>query len=186
MQHDSLLFAQSAAIDGVPCRVLFDTGATRSFICAEFAREHGFTLSNTAKFNVVLGIGFTVRASLATKPLPLHVAGLQTSASLIAIPLNAAFDIVLGQDWLAAHHVVLDAAAGTVTIKGGKEAPAATQAAIVDMATPQVTNAARQSTSALLPVCSLDAGCVNGKCLRHTCSLSGLFLTLTYMLMRRS
>ena len=124
MQRDGLMFVRSVVLAGVPCQALLDTGATRSFVCTQFAERHHLALPVKLACSVVLGDGSTVTAVAATARLPLQLGTAQCAVSLVAIPLNSAFAVVLGQDWLAENRVVLDAGTGQVTVKGVVVAPA--------------------------------------------------------------
>jgi predicted aspartyl protease len=53
----TLRFVHTAELNGVPVRVLFDTGATHSFIDSSFAAKQGFALSTTVDYGVTLGDG---------------------------------------------------------------------------------------------------------------------------------
>jgi len=111
-------FVHAAVLDGHPVRVLFDTGATHSFLDSSFAAKHDITLSTPIDCGVTLGDGRSVSASGCTGALQLRFQGVLTSAILIGIPLSTSFDVVLGQDWLSGHHAVLDARSGRVTLGG--------------------------------------------------------------------
>jgi hypothetical protein len=123
MQQDGLLFLRSVVLAGVPCQALLDTGATRSFVCTQFAKQHDLALPAKVACSVVLGDGSTVKAAAATAKLPLLLGTAQSAVSLVAIPLNSAFAVVLGQDWLTDNRVVLDAGTGQVSVRGAVVAP---------------------------------------------------------------
>jgi hypothetical protein len=66
LESASLVFVHAAELNGVPARVLFDTGATHSFIDSGFAAEQGFALSTPVDYNVTLGDGRSVLATGCT------------------------------------------------------------------------------------------------------------------------
>jgi hypothetical protein len=118
--EDQLMFSHAAVLSGVPCRVLFDTGASRSFVDLGFAKQHGIGLTKHANCRAVMGNGAVATVHTASRPLKLHKGDVHTSAVLIGIQLNSAFDVVLGQDFLSKHSAVLDSSTGTVTFARGK------------------------------------------------------------------
>jgi len=118
LESASLLFVHAAELNGVPARVLFDTGATHSFIDSSFAAQHGFALSSPVDMGVILGDGRSVSATGCTAALQLKFPGVLTGAVLIGIPLSTSFDVVLGQDWLSGHNAVLCAKTGRISIGG--------------------------------------------------------------------
>jgi hypothetical protein len=138
MQQDGFLFLHSVEFDGIPCKALLDTGATRSFIDTRFVQKHGVRLTRAAKCNVIMGDGSRVTSSCVTKTLPLLIGSVRCDASLVSLPLNTAFDLVLGQDWLRRHRVVLDAGTGVVVVKGARVDPSITNVSAepMDSATP--------------------------------------------------
>jgi hypothetical protein len=119
---DDLRFVHTGRLAGQPVRVLFDTGASRSFVTANLAQRCGLALHDGDACRVVLADGSAAYGVKHTNTCKLQLGSHTYSADLLAVPLCAAFDMVLGQDWLAKHHAVLHAGTGDVALKvGGKQ-----------------------------------------------------------------
>jgi len=118
LESANLVSVHAAELDAVPARVLFDTGATHSFIDSSFAAKQGFALSTPVGYGVTLGDGHSVLATGCTGALQLRFPGVLAGTVLIGIPLSSSFHVVLGQDWLSGHHAVLGAKTGRITVGG--------------------------------------------------------------------
>jgi hypothetical protein len=116
---DELKFVYTGRLAGETVRVLFDTGASRSFVTTELVERCGIAQQENDACRVVLADGsaaHSVRKAAACKmQLGSHV----YCADLLVVPLCTAFDIVLGQDWLAKYNAVLHAGTGAVYLGSG-------------------------------------------------------------------
>jgi len=173
---DQLLFVHPAVLSGVPCRVLFDTGASRSFVDLHFAKQHKIPLQKHTNCTVTLGNGDTVHVSTVSRPLTLQVGHVQTTAVLIGLALNSAFDVVLGQDYMSKHSAVLETATGAV-IFGGERVPMPSaqgeaHKGISDIATSSPVNLMPDMDPPQVVHCTVEAALSAGECpiLAKTCA----------------
>lgn len=116
---DELKFVHMGRLAGHAVKVLFDTGASRSFVTSALTKTIGLAKRKGDAFRVVLADGTATHAVKQVAPCTLQLGGHTYSASLLAVPLDVAFDVVLGQDWLSEHRAVLHADAGTVDLAVG-------------------------------------------------------------------
>ncbi|GAV76264.1 zf-CCHC domain-containing protein/RVP_2 domain-containing protein [Cephalotus follicularis] len=95
-------------ISGILADVLIDPGATHSFIASEFARNlHGVTSRLSYVLEVSTPVGTCLLSDTIMKDCEIVIAGMELSADLIVLPIRD-FDVILGMDWLYAHHACVD------------------------------------------------------------------------------
>ena len=119
---DKLKFVHTGRLAGHTVRVLFDTGASRSFVTSALVNSVGLALRDSDAYRVVLADGSATHAVKQVAACKVQLGAHTYGASLLAVPLDVAFDVVLGQDWLSNHHAVLHADTGDVTLTiGGRQ-----------------------------------------------------------------
>ncbi|XP_047169898.1 uncharacterized protein LOC124838351 [Vigna umbellata] len=93
---------------GISCCVLFDSGATHSFISKACVEKLGLTESEM-QFDLVVSTPATgeVRTSTMCIGCPIEVEGRRYKVNLICLPLKE-LEVILGMDWLAAYHILID------------------------------------------------------------------------------
>ena len=96
--------------------VLFDSGATHSFISQDFVNKNGLLC---AKLGVAVGVNspggkITVKEMRRNQPIIIH--NTKFSADLHVIELSG-LEIILGMDWLAANGVLVDCELKSVSIR---------------------------------------------------------------------
>ncbi|XP_057443841.1 uncharacterized protein LOC130735996 [Lotus japonicus] len=95
-------------MNGIPLIVLYDSGATHSFIAIDLVRRLRLsTQSLSREFTVVTPTGITVNTSVVCVDCPLLIQDKTFVVNLVCLPLSH-IDIILGMDWLFANHVLLD------------------------------------------------------------------------------
>ena len=104
------------SVNSVPARVLFDSGASHSFISHKFANEHELAMDPLLKRLMVLSPGATMAASKISHGNQIEIGGSLFSASLIILG-NSDIDVILGMDWLTANAAVIDYAERSVSLK---------------------------------------------------------------------
>ncbi|XP_027368276.1 uncharacterized protein LOC113874243 [Abrus precatorius] len=102
------LIQGTCILNGTSLNVLFDSGATHSFIsesCVRRLKLHVLVM----KCNIVVSTPTNnpVTASHVCLHCPIQIEGKSFLVNLICLPLTN-LDIILGMDWLSANHVLLD------------------------------------------------------------------------------
>ena len=89
-------------------RILFDTGATHSFISFVFASSLGLhkdyldgALCVTSPLGGEMAVGHVCRACVV------RLAGHELTTGLVVLDM-VGYDIILGMDWLVAHHAMVN------------------------------------------------------------------------------
>ncbi|XP_027936277.1 uncharacterized protein LOC114191305 [Vigna unguiculata] len=95
-------------ISGKSCCVLFDSGATHSFVSESCVQELGMPVCELL-FDLVVSTPTSglVRTSSVCARFPVEVEGRVYKVNLICLPLQG-LDVILGMDWLSANHVLID------------------------------------------------------------------------------
>jgi len=95
-------------ISGKSCCVLFDSGATHSFVSESCVRELSLPVCELQFDLVVSTLAFgLVRTFSVCSRCPVEVEGRVYKVNLICLPLQG-LDVILGMDWLSANHVLID------------------------------------------------------------------------------
>ena len=88
-------------------RVLFDYGASRSFITASIVRELGLEVETMEKSLYVSSpLGTKVSVDLICRGCKLEISGILLTMDLRVMDMSE-FDVILGMDWLTAYQVVI-------------------------------------------------------------------------------
>ncbi|XP_022641613.1 uncharacterized protein LOC106773250 [Vigna radiata var. radiata] len=90
------------------CMVLFDSGATHSFISEECVEKLGLTVERL-HFDLVVSTPTSglIKTSNVCIRCPIIVEGRRFKVNLICLPLQG-LEIILGMDWLSTNHILLD------------------------------------------------------------------------------
>ncbi|XP_031111972.1 uncharacterized protein LOC116015944 [Ipomoea triloba] len=83
----------------IPAYVLFDSGASHSFISSRFVEKLKLVPSSQVQFKVNLASGKVVTCSNIFENIPISIEGESFPCTLIQFGLDD-FDIILGMDWL--------------------------------------------------------------------------------------
>ena len=88
---------------GEPARVLFDSGANRSFISTSFALHANRELTPLkSKLIVITPLGERIVRTSVFKGCEVMIKGIVLKANLIPLEMID-FDVILGMDWLSNH-----------------------------------------------------------------------------------
>lgn len=101
-------------MDGQAIHVLFDTGATHSFVVpaiAERMSAHKTPEKSTLRVHTPGGQVLESRGVLPK--VPVMVEGVEMPVSLIVIPMQG-YEVILGMDWLSQHRATLDYRRGRI------------------------------------------------------------------------
>jgi hypothetical protein len=102
-------------VNSVPARVLFDSGASHSFITERFVTKSGLTASKMARNMIVQIPSSQVRAHLTCEGVPVVIHGVSFQADLIILGTKG-LDVVLGMDWMSKYHGHIDCARKAITV----------------------------------------------------------------------
>ncbi|GJX18146.1 putative reverse transcriptase domain-containing protein [Tanacetum coccineum] len=101
--------------------ILFDTGADRSFVSTAFSSLIDITPTTLDHYyNVELANGKIIRINTIIRGCTLNFLDHPFNINLMPVELGS-FDIIVGMDWLAKHHAVIDCAKKIIRIPGGNE-----------------------------------------------------------------
>ncbi len=89
-------------VNSVPASVLFDTGASYSFMSEAFALSHDIAFEKMNILIVVRTPGGHCHTSMMAHNVPIEIEGLEFLASPIILK-SSTIDLILGMDWLKAH-----------------------------------------------------------------------------------
>jgi hypothetical protein len=98
-----------------PIRILFDSGATHSFISESLVSKLGLHSCHTKDSFVVATARGRILSNTITKVVPLQLGSKTLLTNLIHLGLGGLY-VILGMNWLTQHQVVLDIATRMVEI----------------------------------------------------------------------
>ena len=96
-------------------RVLFDSGASHSFMAASVVIELSLEVETLEKpFYVSSLLGIRARIKMICRGCKLEISGILLTVDLRVMDMSE-FDIILGMDWLTAYRVAIDCERRRVT-----------------------------------------------------------------------
>jgi predicted aspartyl protease len=98
-----------------PDTVLFDTGATHSFITQSFVEHHGIHTSTLKRDMLVSSPGGQLRSHIFCPRVSIVIRGVEFSAILMVLDTTG-IDVILGMETLAKWGVRIDCAQRTVLL----------------------------------------------------------------------
>jgi hypothetical protein len=107
-------------IDDTSAVVLFDSGASHSFISVAYVRKYNLPLALLRCQMIVSSLGGDMSARQLRPKVNLKIRGVDFVANLIVLELKG-IDIILGMDWLSKHMVLIECTKKSVkltTLKG--------------------------------------------------------------------
>jgi hypothetical protein len=106
-------------INSIPAAILFDSGATHSFISARCANTNELPLQNMQKPLVVFTPKGPIKENYMTNRLTLSIMGREFSANPIVLE-ESGIDLIHGMSWLRKAKAVIHCARGTVELPSSK------------------------------------------------------------------
>jgi len=95
-------------ISGMRCCVLYDSGATHSFVSYACVERLGLPVRELqCELAVSTPASGLVRTSSLCARLPVDVEGRRYRVNLICLPLQE-LEVILGMDWLSANRILID------------------------------------------------------------------------------
>ena len=102
-------------INNIRAIILFDSGASHSFVSRSFIAQNKFPCSILGKSMMVQSPGSVLRSNLVCRILEIDIKGVSFPTSLIVIE-SAKLDIILGMNWLTQYQVCINCATREVTL----------------------------------------------------------------------
>src|SRR6185437_9980564 len=106
-------------VNSHPATVLFDTGATHSFITKSYVEQHSFFTTPLKKYMLVSSPGGELRSHIVCPRVSIAIRGVKFSADLRVLDTKG-IDVILGMDTLAKWGVRIDYAQRTVHLSEEK------------------------------------------------------------------
>src|SRR5512136_3174747 len=102
-------------VNSIPATVLFDSGATHSFLSKSFASKHGMEVVSLGRPKLVNTPGNQVFSTQYCPSVTIEIEEVPFPSSLILLE-SKDLDVILGMDWLSRHRGVIDCANRKVTL----------------------------------------------------------------------
>ncbi|WVZ63991.1 LOW QUALITY PROTEIN: hypothetical protein U9M48_013577, partial [Paspalum notatum var. saurae] len=104
------------SVNGHPTVVLFDSGATHTFISQSYASKHWIKTSCIKESYNISTPRNPINTNLIVKRLLLSIGGEDFIISPVVLP-HQGIDIILGMNWIDENHAVLDIGSRTIQLK---------------------------------------------------------------------
>jgi hypothetical protein len=119
--------------------VLFDYGASHSFIAANFMQKHNLPLSMLKNQMIVCSLGGDMHARHVFPEVSILIGGVEFLANLIVLE-SKGIDVILGMDWLSKHNRLINCAKKAVrlTPSSGKELEYVAENLVMDKTTSNI------------------------------------------------
>jgi len=111
------IIAGNFSIYSHPAYILFDSGATYSFISSKFVAKYQVEPTQKHRIGVMLPSGNTVICENLFENCPIEIMGENFPSDLYQFDL-AEFDAILGMDWLHRHRAQIDCRLQKVSLRG--------------------------------------------------------------------
>jgi predicted aspartyl protease len=102
-------------INAVPATILFDSGATHSFMSARYANTNELPLRNMKTPMIVITPKGHVEANYMTHRLTLTIMGREFLATPIILE-ESSIDLILGMSWLRKAKAIIQCGRGTIEL----------------------------------------------------------------------
>ncbi|XP_072997189.1 uncharacterized protein [Typha latifolia] len=114
-EHSPSVVQGTLSISSIPTKVLFDSGASHSFSSPDFLSLLPFAPEIMEScLAVTTPIGRTILLNLICRSCLVEIGSQKLPVDLICLDMHD-FDVILGMDWLSAHHAIVDCRIKRVT-----------------------------------------------------------------------
>ncbi|TKC13483.1 hypothetical protein FA727_23575 [Robertmurraya kyonggiensis] len=97
------------SINSAPATILFDSGASHSFITEQFVSEHNIPKQPMKNMLLVNSPNGEMKARYMCPRVRLDIMGVEFTSNLVVLK-SEGIDVILGMDWLGAHDGVIQCA----------------------------------------------------------------------------
>jgi hypothetical protein len=105
-QNDSGVVWGTFFVNSVPATVLFDSGASHSFITDQFVTKHNLSMSSMKNPLIVSSPGGEMKTGYICPQVKINIMGVDFLANLVVLK-SWGIDVILGMDWLQKHAWVI-------------------------------------------------------------------------------
>jgi predicted aspartyl protease len=110
------------SINHQPVIILFDSGATHSFISSKCGTKLGLDLYPTSGAYMIATPGGKISSNQVCRSVPIQMGRNLLRTDLLLLDLEG-MDVLLGMYWMTQHHVSLDISSRTVKIDSPEHEP---------------------------------------------------------------
>ena len=103
------------SINHKPTIILFDSGATHSFISDKCGARVGLEFSHAKAPYMITTPGGKIASNQILRCVPIQLGSKLIKTDLISLSLES-MDVILGMDWMTQHKVILDISSRAVEI----------------------------------------------------------------------
>ena len=103
------------SIHNKPAVILFDSGASHSFISAKCGAKVGLNVCHTKESYMISTPGGKIASNQIIRLVPIKLGSKVINTDLVLLPLDG-MDIILGINWMTRHGVTLDLSSRAVEI----------------------------------------------------------------------
>jgi hypothetical protein len=114
-QHAPGVVLGEFLVEFTPAAVLFDSGASHSFIATSFVEKHGIPTASLEIPLVIRTPGSDLLCHLKCSQVRILLSGVVFLADLAVLPSHE-IDVILGMDWLTRHNGVISCADKTILL----------------------------------------------------------------------
>jgi hypothetical protein len=102
-------------VNSVPAKILFDSGASHSFVTENFVDKGSLKPSRMDRLMIAQIPGSTAKTQLFCRNVPVELHGGKFQADLIVLGTKG-LDVVLGMDWMSKYQGHIDCARKAITV----------------------------------------------------------------------
>ncbi|XP_074304823.1 uncharacterized protein LOC141639644 [Silene latifolia] len=118
-KDDAHVVTGTFLMNSKPTFVLFDSGATHSFVSREHARTMDLEIFDLIMDSVTIPSGESVSCSRVYRSVPIKIGEVVFHCDLIEFPLGG-FEVILGMDWLGKYRAFIDCHQKKISLRGPK------------------------------------------------------------------
>ena len=107
-------------VNDIPAEVLFDTGASLSFISRPFVAKHEFVTEKIPSPLKIVSPGKQMTSNVCVPDVTITLGDYKFLSSQVVLG-NSDIDLILGMDWISKHKAQLDCAARQIQLTHSSE-----------------------------------------------------------------